>query len=103
MRLNHSATVGHWPGETSEHHAGPVARDWSCAGACVCLGGGLLAGLLGSVLTAISWFEGAGSFQRAGTALLLLLIPLLLAGAHCFDLMEQREKRGRESHLNEHE
>jgi hypothetical protein len=57
---------------------------------------GILSPLVGSLLTAISWFTGPywhGFFiQRDGTVLLFLTIPFLIFGAHCLDLMDKEEE-----------
>ena len=59
--------------------------------------GGVSAGVLGSILTAIAWFTGAvwhgHAVQRLGTILLFLTIPLLVFGAHCLDLLETQDER----------
>ena len=56
---------------------------------------GVLSPVAGSILTAIAWFTGPhwhGFFiQRDGTVLLFLTIPLLIFGAHCLDLMDQKD------------
>lgn len=68
---------------------------WRTAGAVFGLCGGFIAPLIGSILTAISWFTGPewhGFFlQRDGTVLLFLTIPLLMFGAHCLDLMDKQQ------------
>jgi hypothetical protein len=65
------------------------------AGAVFGFGFGILSPLVGSILTAIAWFTGPhwhGFFiQRYGTVLLFLTIPLLIFGAHCLDLMDQKD------------
>jgi hypothetical protein len=69
---------------------------WRASGAVFGLSCGIISPLLGSVLTAIAWFTGPewhGFFiQRDGTVLLFLTIPLLVLGAHCLDLMDNRTK-----------
>jgi len=78
------------------------ARGWNriTAGAIFGLGGGILAPLMGSLFTAISWLTGSTwhgiAVQRIGTIFLFLTIPLLLFGAHCLDLSERN--RGDDSH-----
>jgi hypothetical protein len=66
---------------------------WQSGGAACGLCFGLIALLIGSVLTAIAWFTGPGrpgfALQRDGTVLLFLTIPLLAFGAHCLDLLDQ--------------
>ena len=54
--------------------------------------GGVVAGGLGCILTALAWFTGAvwhgHPVQRLGTILLFMTIPLFVLGAHCLDLLE---------------
>lgn len=75
-------------------------RSWerqSC-GVIAGLGGGILAGVVGSLVTFASWFMGGriGQFEHlAGTVLLLLTIPLLVLGAHCLDLIERQKEKAR--------
>jgi len=68
--------------------------NWRTIGAVFGLACGIISPLVGSVLTAVSWFTGPhwhGLFlQRDGTVLLFLTIPLLALGAHCLDLMDQQ-------------
>src|SRR5258707_12866654 len=63
--------------------------NWRAVGAVFGLSCGIIAPLIGSVLTAIAWFTGpewhALPLQRDGTVLLFLTIPLLIFGAHCLD------------------
>jgi hypothetical protein len=72
---------------------------WQSGGAACGLCFGLIAPLIGSVLTAITWFTGPRwhgfALQRAGMVLLFLTIPLLAFGAHCLDLLDQQEKNAR--------
>ena len=62
--------------------------------------GGLVAAVLGSILTMISWFTGAVwhgyAVQRFGTILFFLTIPLLALGAHCLDLLDRERERKRQ-------
>jgi hypothetical protein len=68
---------------------------WKSYVAVLALGLGLLAPILGSMLTIISWFadpEWHGlSMHRAATTLFVVTLPLLLLGAHCLDLLDQDE------------
>jgi hypothetical protein len=69
---------------------------WLTAGVICGLGGGIIAPVLGSILTVITWitvptWHGV-PLQRFGTVLLVLGIPLLIAGAHCLDLIDKREE-----------
>ena len=66
-------------------------------GGAVCgLCGGIGVGLLGSILSAVAWFTGPEwhglLLQRDGTVLLFLTIPLLIAGAHCLDLIDKKRE-----------
>jgi hypothetical protein len=78
---------------------------WTCraAGAATGLGGGILAAAVGALLSAASWVRGdaAGGLSLHGVAGVLLLstIPLLILGAHCLDLLEERaEESGQAAH-----
>jgi hypothetical protein len=70
---------------------------WRARGVVFGLCCGIISPLIGSVLTAAAWFTGPkwhGLFlQRDGTLLLFLTIPLLILGAHCLDLLEQKNNR----------
>lgn len=75
-------------------------------GAVCGLAGGVIAALLGSLLTASAWFTSGGgggnsSVHTLGAILLFLTIPLLVLGAHCLDLMDKRKDSLRESRFNE--
>src|SRR6478672_11687293 len=69
---------------------------WKSCGAATGLCLGILAPILGSILTVTAWFIGTSwhgfSLERYGTVLLFLTIPFLLAGAHCLDLMDQEDE-----------
>jgi hypothetical protein len=73
---------------------------WETVGATLGLYGGVVSALIGSVLTVFSWFKGAAGasvyLRATGTILLVLMIPLLIFGAHCLDLSEKRKKAERE-------
>jgi hypothetical protein len=77
--------------------------DWCSIGAAAGLGGGIIAALLGSVLTALSWFAGEGARLEKvlGTVLLVLSIPLLIIGAQCLDMLDKKKDRARETRFNE--
>jgi hypothetical protein len=68
---------------------------WASVGALLGLGGGIVAPLVGLVLTAVAWFTGpywhGFPLHRAGTVLCGLTFFLLFLGAHCLDLMEQHD------------
>lgn len=76
--------------------------DWRSIEAVVGLAGGLGVGLSGMALTAVSWFAGEAFYARPlGTVLLLMMIPLLVFGAHCLDLTEKTKDAERRSRLGE--
>lgn len=63
----------------------------AATGAVLCFGGGLLAGLVGSLLTASTWILGTEQHawvRGAGTALLVATIPLLIFAGYCLDWIE---------------
>ena len=69
-------------------------RTWQTVGAVSGLAGGVLAPVLGSLLTVVGWFV---SLQRASSYLNRLsvvvfasTIPLLTLAAHCLDLLEAK-------------
>ena len=67
---------------------------WTWKGTCAAcsFSGGILAALIGSVLTATTWILGAAAHpwvRGLGTALLILTIPLLIFAGYCMDWMEQ--------------
>jgi hypothetical protein len=67
---------------------------WHAAVAAAGFAGGFLSAAVGAALTVASWLvgsEGAGAgLQRVATVLFFLTIPLLILGAHCLDLAEER-------------
>jgi len=77
---------------------------WQSGGAACGLCFGLFALLIGSVLTAITWFTGPGwhgfALQRDGMVLLFLTFPLLAFGAHCLDLLDQQEQKTKKTRSN---
>lgn len=70
----------------------PVAQNGCALGSVLGLCGGLLCALLGSGLTALSWFvsepHNRQLLHSLGGGALCLTIPLLLAGAFCLDGLE---------------
>ncbi|MFL6332710.1 MAG: hypothetical protein ACJ754_05125 [Pyrinomonadaceae bacterium] len=78
--------------------------SWDCWswGAILGIGGGIVAVVVGSVLTAVAWFERAGSYAgTVGTILLFAVIPLLIVGALSLDVEERKRKREREARCHE--
>jgi hypothetical protein len=88
--------VAHHSREVEEKPVRIYVRGWCPWGAVIGFSGGVIAALVGSLLTAVSWFtatENSGSPMRAlGTILLFVTIPLLIFGAHCLDLREAAPK-----------
>ena len=71
---------------------------WKSRGAVLGLLGGLAAPIVGSVLTAVSWFADPAwhgfSLHVAATILFVTTFPLLLFGAHCLDLLDKEKRLG---------
>lgn len=64
----------------------------------------MLGALVGSVLTAITWFVGSAVhpwLRGTGTALLIATIPLLIFSGYCLDWSERKEA-SLEGHLERH-
>lgn len=72
---------------------------WQAVGVVACLGGGALVWAVGLLLSALAWVRGDESgglsMHGVGSVLLLSMIPLLVTGAHCLDLLDKRMERGR--------
>ena len=74
-----------------------TVQSWAFT-ACLCFAGGIGAGIVGSVLTSLSWIIGAEVHpwvRGIGTALLILTIPLLILAGHCLDRLEWSAKSKR--------
>ena len=72
--------------------------SWGAVSAFCCFSGGLVAALIGSILTAGTWIWGAAPhplMRGIGTTLLILTIPLLILAGHCMDWMEREQKQSR--------
>ncbi|MDQ3064587.1 MAG: hypothetical protein M3R14_17245 [Acidobacteriota bacterium] len=69
---------------------------WLNFGAGLGLAGGLLAGVVGFLLTGMSWLLGnevaASSVGQSATWLIIAMIPLMAFGAHCLDKIEAIKK-----------
>ena len=69
-------------------------HGWSMrsCGAAFGLFGGILAAVAACVVTVVVWLTHAAwhghLLQRSGTILFFLMIPLLVFGAHCLDLLD---------------
>jgi hypothetical protein len=72
---------------------------WQAFGAVSGLGGGVLAAAVGALLSAVALVRGDESgglsLHSVGSILLLSMIPLLVMGAHCLDLLDKRMERSR--------
>jgi hypothetical protein len=69
--------------------------SWEAISACCCFAGGISAALLGSLLTAVTGILGATAhpwIRGAGTALLIVTIPLLIFAGYCLDWMEHKNE-----------
>jgi hypothetical protein len=68
---------------------------WKSRGVVFGLIGGLMAPILGSMLTVISWFSNPAwhglSLHAAATSLFVVALPLLILGAHCLDLLDKEK------------
>lgn len=67
-------------------------RKWEAIGGACCFGAGILAALLGSIFTASGWILGTELHpwvHAAGTALLIVAIPLILFAGFCLDWAER--------------
>lgn len=66
------------------------------AAAIACFVGGILAGLLGTLLSASAWILGGEQHPLVhglGTALLVVTIPLLILAGYCMDWLERDSKQ----------
>jgi len=71
-------------------------RAWEVAAGVCCFVGGILAALLGSLLTASGWILGGELhpwIHAAGTALLIVAIPLILFAGFCLDWAERGQEK----------
>jgi len=72
--------------------------SWEAVSACCCFAGGILAAVVGSVLTAITWLvhvEVHPWLRASGTALLIVAIPMLIMAGYCLDWLEKKQERKR--------
>ena len=71
------------------------ARTWRLIGGILGLASGLTACLFGTVFAVLGWLATPGVaatyLQRYSTVLFILVIPLLLFGAHCLDLQDRKK------------
>jgi hypothetical protein len=70
-------------------------RTWEARGGIGCFLAGLLAPLLGALLTVIEWIVGAAGhpwIHVTSTALFIVAIPLILFAGFCLDWAEQGQK-----------
>lgn len=77
-------------------------HGWSAKtfGAAVGLFGGIAAALAGCALTVVCWLTHRAwhgpLLERSCTVLFFLMIPLLVFGAHCLDLLDSQDKGKRQ-------
>ena len=73
-------------------------------GAILGLGGGVLSGLAGLILTAVAFFVGneiaPASLNVAATALIFITFPAMTFGAHCLDKLDFIEKAAKKKRLD---
>jgi len=66
--------------------------SWWHVGASLGIGAGLLGGLLGFILTTLTWLAGnelaASNIGLIGTSLIVGIIPLMILGAHSLDKID---------------
>lgn len=86
-------------GDSTDEIRDLVRGTWTWKNLVAVLGlfGGLVAPILGSLMTVLSWFSTrlwhGLSFRTAGTSFFVMAIPLLLLGAHCLDLLDKEKRR----------
>jgi hypothetical protein len=71
-------------------------RKWEAASGTICFLAGMVAALVGSLLTACAWIVGAQIhpwIHAAGTALLIAAIPLILFAGFCLDWAERGQEK----------
>lgn len=80
--------------------------SWEATGALCCFSGGILAALLGSLLTAMTWILDGRAYpwlRGFGTGLLIVTIPLLILAGYCLDWMERKPKNSQQPSSPTHE
>jgi hypothetical protein len=74
---------------------------WKSRGAVVGLSAGFSAALAGSFITIITWFRDPVwhglALHQAATGLFVIVLPLLVFGAHCLDLLD-KDKEAKHAH-----
>jgi hypothetical protein len=72
-------------------------RTWKSRGVVFGIAGGLIAPIIGSLLTVISWFADPAwhgvHLRTMGTTLFVFAIPLLILGAHCLDILDKQKQQ----------
>lgn len=63
---------------------------WPVAGAFLGLAGSSVAGAIGAIFAVVAMFTNNAWQHSAGTILLVMMIPLLMSGAHCLDVVDQQ-------------
>ncbi len=87
---------------TREYLTQSSGWGWCSFGGLFGLVGGAATAFIGSALTAVSWIDNGGAgFERVlGTVLLCMTIPLLILGAHCLDVAENRLNKASSSKVD---
>lgn len=72
-----------------------VASSWEAISAFCCLAGGIMAGIVGTIVSALAWIIGGELHpwvRGLGSGLLIVTIPLLILAGYCLDWMEGKKK-----------
>jgi hypothetical protein len=79
--------------------------NWKNFAAVFGLCAGFIAPILGSIVTAVSWFKDPSwhgvSLHQVSTTLFVSTLPLLILGAHCLDLLDKEKKITHLSHRDD--
>lgn len=104
--MNATATITNYTRPYSVNNEDLMSRSLSrwTAGLVFSSGFGILVGLLGTAIEALSILGIAheSSVQVLGTAGIVLSFPLLILAAHCLDEIRTIEKRIRLQHFRKH-
>jgi len=70
--------------------------NWKNGAAAFGLAAGFIAPIVGSIVTVISWFRDPVwhglALHQASTGLFVIVLPLLVFGAHCLDLLDKEKE-----------
>ena len=97
MREDHETKLSRAQDDPFERIESLVRRNpwtWQTVGAVSGLAGGVLAPVLGSLLTVVGWFisvqRASPYLNRLSVIVFALTVPLLALAAHCLDLLEAK-------------